>query len=56
MARTEALCNYQSAACRQHSHINIKITGKSQASLTKNYCLLINAEDTVLLREKSAQL
>ena len=52
MARTEALRHCQRTACRQHSHINIKITGKSQASLTKNYCLLINAEDTVLLREK----
>ena len=52
MARTEAFRHYQSAACRQHAHINIEIAGKSQASLTKNYCLLINAEDTVLLREK----
>ena len=52
MARTEALRHYQCAACRQHAHINIKVAGKGQASLTKNHCLLINAEYTVLLREK----
>ena len=52
MTRTEALRHYQSTACSQHAHINIKIAGKSQASLTKNYRLLINAENAVLLREK----
>ena len=52
IARAKAFRHYQSAACRQHAHINIEIAGKSQASLTKNYCLLINAENTVLLREK----
>lgn len=52
MARTEAFRHYQCAACRQHTHINIKVAGKGQASLTKNYCLLINAENTILLRKK----
>ena len=52
MARTKAFRHYQRTACSQHAHINIKVAGKGQASLTKNHCLLINAEDTVLLREK----